>query len=95
MLCSAPGDSLGTAKELSIKFDAKEDAEITQVDAVARERRSVPLMNFLVVLLAEDVFVDVSPAIIVTNAGDECDGTSLKRTTCVTAWTRSAFHSTW
>ena len=59
----------GTAEVLSIKFDAKKDAEITQVDAVARARRSVPLMNFLVVLLAEDVFVDVSPAIIVSNAG--------------------------
>ena len=70
MLCSARGDSLDTAKELSIKFDAKEDGKITQVDAVAQERRSVPLMNFLVVFSAEDVFVDVSPAIIVSNAGD-------------------------
>ena len=30
LLCSAPGESLDTAKELSSKFDAKEDAEITQ-----------------------------------------------------------------
>ena len=39
LLCSAPGESLDTAKELSIKFDAKEDAEITQADAAGRERR--------------------------------------------------------
>ena len=37
-LCSASGESLDTAKELSIKFDAKEDAEITQANAAARER---------------------------------------------------------
>ena len=37
ILCvfSAPGESLDRTKELSIKFDAKEDAEITQVDAAA------------------------------------------------------------
>ena len=39
LLCSAPGESLDTAKELSIKFDAKEDAEIPQADAAGRERR--------------------------------------------------------
>ena len=32
---STPGESLDRTKELSIKFDAKEDAEITQVDAAA------------------------------------------------------------
>ena len=68
-LAKSQSTMLDTAEVLSIKFDAKKDAEITQVDAVARARRSVPLMNFLVVLLAEDVFVDVSPAIIVSNAG--------------------------
>ena len=87
---------------MSIKFDAKEDAEITQADAAARERRrqgkvprSLPLMNFLVVPLSEDVLVDVTPTIVVSNAGDDCNGASLKRTTCVTACTRSAFHSAW
>ena len=39
LLCSAPGESLDTAKELSIKFDAKEDAEITQADAAGRKCR--------------------------------------------------------
>ena len=85
-----------------IKFDAKEDAEITQADAAARERRrqgevprSFPLMNFLVEPLSEDVFVDVTPAIVKSNAGDDCDGASLKRTTCVTACTKFAFHSAW
>ena len=74
-MCSGPGESLDTAKELSIKFDAKEDAEITQADAAARERRrqdevprSLPLTNFLVVPLSEDGFV------VVSNAGDDCDG---------------------
>ena len=38
LLCSTPGESLDTAKELSIKFDAKEDAEIIQADAAGRER---------------------------------------------------------
>ena len=32
LLCSAPEESLDTAEELSIKFDAKEDAEITQAE---------------------------------------------------------------
>ena len=80
-LWSAPGESLDTAKELSFKFDAKEDAEIIQTDAAARERRrkcevprSLPLMNFLVVPLSKDVFVDITPAIVASNAGDDCDG---------------------
>ena len=91
LLCSAPGESLDTTKELSIKFEAKEDAEITQADAAARERRrqgevprSLPLMDFLVVPLPEDVFADFTPTIIVSNAGDD-----------VTASTRSTFHSAW
>ena len=37
LLWSAPGESLDTAKELSIKFDAKENAEIIQADAAARK----------------------------------------------------------
>ena len=88
LLCSAPVESLDTAK-----FDAKEDAEITQADAATRERRrqgevarSLPLMDFLVEPLPEDVFAGFTPTI---------DGVSLKRTTCVTACTRSAFHSAW
>ena len=78
--CSGRGESLDTAKELSIKFEGKEDAEITQADAVARERRrqgevprSLPLMDFLVVLLPEDVFADFTPTIVVSNASDDCD----------------------
>ena len=81
LLWSAPEKSLDTAKELSIKFDAKEDAEIIQADAAARKRRrkgevprSLPLMNFLVVPLSEDVFVEVTPAIVMSNASDDCDG---------------------
>ena len=100
--CSALRESLDTAKELSIKFEAKEDAEITQADAAARERRrqgevprSLPLMDFLVVPLPEDVFADFTPTIVVSNASDDCAGASLKRTTCVTACTRSTFHSAW
>ena len=72
---------MDTAKELLIKFDAKEDAEIIQADAAARERRrkgevprSPPVMDFLVVPLSEDVVVDVALAIVVSNAGDDCDG---------------------
>ena len=71
---------MDTAKEFSIKFDAKEDAEITQADAAARERRrqgevprSLPLMDFLEVPLSEDVFVELTPTIVVSNAGDDCD----------------------
>ena len=37
LLWSAPGESLDTTKVLSIKFDAKEDAEIIQADADPRE----------------------------------------------------------
>ena len=91
LLCNAPGESLNTAKELSIKFEAKEDAEITQGDAAARERqrqgeepRSLPWMDFLVVPLPEDVFADFTPTIVVSNAGDD-----------VTASTRFTFHSAW
>ena len=80
-LCSAPEDSLVTAEELSIKFDAKEDAEIVQADAAARERRrqgevprSLPVMDFLVVPLPENVFADFTPTIVVSNGGDDCDG---------------------
>ena len=80
LLCSAPGESLGTAKELLIKFHWKEVAEIVQADAAARERRrkgevaqSLPVMDFLVVPLSDNVFVDVTPAIVVSNAGDDCD----------------------
>ena len=40
-LWSAPGESLGTAKELSGKFDAKEDAEIIQADAAESVDASV------------------------------------------------------
>ena len=80
LLCSAPGESLGTAKELLIKFHGKEVAEIVQAYAAARERRrkgevarSLPVMDFLVVPLSDIVFVDVTPAIVVSNAGDDCD----------------------
>ena len=71
LLCSAPGESLGTAKELLIKFHGKEVAEIVQAYAAARERRrkgevarSLPVMDFLVVPLFDIVFVDVTPAIV-------------------------------
>ena len=37
LLWSAPGESLDSTKVLSIKFDAKEDAEIFQADAAPRE----------------------------------------------------------
>ena len=37
LLCSPPGESLGTAKELLIKFHGKEVAEIVPTDAAARE----------------------------------------------------------
>ena len=91
LLCSAHGESFDTAKELSIKFEAKEVAEITQADAAARERRrqgevprSLPLMDFLVVPLPEDLFADFTPTIVESNAGDD-----------VTASTRSTFHSAW
>ena len=77
LLCSAPGESLDTAKVLLIRFDGKEDAEIIQADAAARGKgevpRSLPVMDFLVEPLSEDVFVDVTPAIVVSNAGDDCD----------------------
>ena len=80
LLCSAPGESLGTAKELLIKFHGKEVAEIVQAYAAAREcrrkgevARSLPVMDFLVVPLFDIVFVDVTPAIVVSNAGDDCD----------------------
>ena len=49
LLWSAPGKSLDTAKELSIKFDAKEDAEML----LPERPRSLPLMNFLVEPLSE------------------------------------------
>ena len=40
-LWSAPGESLDTAKELSSKFDAKEDVEIIQADAAESVDASV------------------------------------------------------
>ena len=67
------------AKELSIKLMMPENVP-----------RSLPLMNFLVAPSSEDVFVEVTPAIVVTNAGDDCDGGRLKRTTCVTAIRRGS-----
>ena len=81
MSCSAPGESLDTAKELSIKFEVKEHAKITLADAAARERRrqdevprSLPLMDFLVVSWPEDVFAVFTPTIVVSNASDDCAG---------------------
>ena len=35
--------------------------------------RSLPVMDFLVEPLSDNVFVDVTPAIVVSNAGDDCD----------------------
>ena len=39
LLCSAPGESLGTAKELLVKFHGKDGAEIVEAYTAARECR--------------------------------------------------------
>ena len=36
--------------------------------------RSLPVMDFLVVPLPENMFVDFTPTIVVSNGGDDCDG---------------------
>ena len=45
LLCSAPGECLDTAKELSIKFDANENAAITQADAALFSAPSASRIN--------------------------------------------------